>query len=221
MSLTTRHDRRHVALTAFSIILSSCGSLTAGGVGEVTVTLTGDDPANAMALTTLTAHPGYSQSPAYSAVVAPSDHDDDDPEGQLEADFELYLEAEGGERIHLTPDGQIEVKVDLEGVETNEVVSQVVGAARYTGLQMVFVKIEAEVDAGLIINGVPFTGAVKVDLGDEDLTVTRALDLTIEADATVFLDIDLNAADWLQALDPESATIAAQAFADLVTVTVR
>lgn len=217
MTWTTGHDRRHLALTAFVIMLSSCGSLTAGGVGEVTVTLTGDDPATAMSLTTLTARPGYSQ----AAVVARSDHDDDDPEGQLEADFELYLEAESGARIHLTPNGQIEVKVDLEGVETEEVVSQVVGAARYTGLEMVFVKIEAEVDAGLIINGVPFTGAVEVDLEDDELTVTRALDLTIEADATVFLDIDLNAADWLQALDPVSATIAAQAFADLVTVTVR
>lgn len=221
MSRTTRHDRRHVALTAFVIVLASCGSLTAGGVGEVTVTLTSDDPANLMALTALTAQPGYSQAPASSAVVARSDHDDDDPEGQLEADFELYLQAAGGQRIHLTPNGEIEVKVDLEGVETKEVVSQVVGAGRYTGLQMVFVKIEAEVDAGLIINGVPFTGPVEVDLGDEELTVTRALDLTIETDATVFLDIDLNAADWLQALDPVSATIAAQAFADLVTVTVR
>lgn len=220
MSLMTRYPRLHLALTALAIAVAGCGSLTAGGLGEVTVTVTGDDPTNATA--SLAAN-GLTRAayPAYSSAIAQSDHDDDDPEGQLEADFELYLVAETGQRIHLTPSGQIEVKVDLEGVESKEVVSQSVGAARYTGLQMVFVKIEAEVDAGLIINGVPFTGSVEVDLEDEELTVTRVLDLDIGSEATVFLDIDLNAADWLQALDPISGTIDAQVFANLVTVTVR
>ena len=198
MLLIERFDWRLLGLTALVVATAGCGSLTPGGIGEVTVTLTGDDPLSA---TALTAYPGY------ASAIAPSDHDDDDPEGQLEADFELFLQGEGGTRIHLTPDGRIEVKVDLEGVETKEVARQPVGAGRYTGLEMVFVKIEAEVDAGLIINGVPFTGPVEVDLEDEELTVTRALDLDI--------------GDWLQALDPTSGTIDAQVFADLVTVTVR
>jgi len=142
------------------------------------------------------------------------------PEGEVEVEFKLFLEAADGDLIALT-ERTVRVRVDLQGVSEPEVANQLLPAAAYSALRIVFTAIEVEVDAGLIINGVPVTGPVNVEMDNVSLTVTRPLDLDIRAGTRAVLVIDLNAASWLQAVDPVTATVSAQLFADLVTVIVR
>lgn len=196
-SIAAKTRRLVIVLTAG--VLTACGNLTAGGVGEVTVTLTGDDPTAAHAAAfNAPGHTAAVEAESTSRALSPaaSDHEDNDPEGELEAEFELFLESENGDLVSLTPEGEIRVRVDLEGVENPEIASQMVDAMRYVGLRMVFVEIEVEVDRGLIINGVPFVGPVRVEL-EGRLTVRRPLDLDIQVDDVVSLQIDLNAANWI------------------------
>ncbi len=188
--------------------LAACGNLTAGGVGEATVTMSGDAPEEG-------------PSPQMSVVDGPArtDHDDDHPEGELEADLTVQLVTADGEIVTLT-DGEVRVRLDLEGVEEPVIGSRTVAATTYTVLRIVFTEIEVEVDAGLVIGGVPIVGPVDVEL-EGLLTVDRSLDLAIDDGEQAEILVDLNAESWLQAVDPLTLTVDAQVFADLVSVRVR
>ena len=110
---------------------------------------------------------------------------------------------------------------DLQGVREPEVARQVVTAATYKALRIVFTEIETEIDAGVVINGVPVMGPVEIEIEDTVLTVDRSLNLTIGDAEVAVLVVDLNAASRLEALDPVSATVDAQVFANLITVVVQ
>lgn len=185
--------------------LAACGNLTAGGIGEASVAMSGDAP-------------DQGASPQMAVVDGPAhtDHDDDDPEGELEADLTVFLVSAGGEAFLLT-DGEVRVRVDLEGVEEPTIASRTVAAGDYTALRIVFTEIEVEVDAGLVIGGVEIVGPVDVEF-ESELTVERAIDVTIEDGERAELLVDLNAESWLQAVDPVTLTVDAEVFADLVTV---
>lgn len=219
----------------FGVATVACGSLTAGGFGEATVVMSGDAPDQAPQATGTAPQPaivgsdesaGGSPSTVAGAPSAIGDdplttsHDDDDPEGQLEADLTVYLVSAAGDVVAVT-DGEVEVRLDLDGVEEPEVGSRRVTATTYTDLRMVFSDIEVQVDAGLIIDGQPVTGLVDVEFDDLQLTVDKAIDIEIAEGGRVELLIDLNADSWLLAVDPVMQTVDAQVFADLVTVTVR
>ena len=96
-----------------------------------------------------------------------------------------------------------------------------VAAAQYSQMRIVFTDIRVDVADGLIINGVPVVGEVRVELKDTALTVIRPLDLNIRDGDSVFLILDLNANTWLQAVDPELKVIAEDVFGDAVSVGVR
>lgn len=186
--------------------LAACGNLTAGGIGEASVVMSGDAP-------------DQGASPQMAVVDGPArtDHDDDDdPEGELEADLTVFLVSAGGEAFLLT-DGEVRVRVDLEGVEEPTIASRTVAAGDYTALRIVFTEIEVEVDAGLVIGGVEIVGPVDVEF-ESELTVERAIDVTIEDGERAELLVDLNAESWLQAVDPVTLAVDAEVFADLVTV---
>ena len=86
---------------------------------------------------------------------------------------------------------------------------------------MVFTDIRVEVSAGLIINGVPVVGEVRVELEDTALTVTRPLSLDIGDGDEVFLLMDLNANTWLQAVDQVLKVIDEAVFGNAVSVAVQ
>lgn len=185
--------------------LSACGNLTAGGVGEASVAMSGDAPEG-----------GPAPQMALVSGPASTDHLDDDPEGEVEAELAVFLVAESGALVPIT-DGEVRVRVDLQGVEEPEIGAQRVAAATYTDLRIVFREIEAEVDAGLIIGGEPVTGPIDVEI-EGILTIDRPIDIVIGDGERVELLVDLNADSWLQAVDPLLLTVDAQVFADLVSV---
>jgi hypothetical protein len=215
---------RFLLLSALLGSAGSCGNLTAGGIGEAVVVVSGDSP-EALAAAVVTGVPSsvlaFPQPAALaSGGPAASDHDDDQPEGQLEAEMLLFLVAEGGELIPLSDD-EVEVSVDLEGVEQDETLPRELAAGRYTGLRIVFLQIEVQVDAGLIIGGEPITGPIDIELESDSLAVTKPLNLSIDDQESVEILIDLNAASWLQAVDPSTSTVDATVFAELIAVVVR
>ncbi|MEM7415607.1 MAG: hypothetical protein AAF389_08950 [Gemmatimonadota bacterium] len=216
--MTNRSTLWVKTVTALTLgALAGCGSLTAGGIGEAVVIVSAEDDAN----------PAFSApAGAWGAGLAgfvdgpmKDDHDDDDPEGELELEMFASLVAADGTVEPLT-NGVLEIEIDLEGVEQDESLPRTIPAAPYTELRLTFVSIEAEVDAGLVVNGVPFTGPVEVEIEDP-LDVTRSLDLELPDEGRAEIFIDLNVTQWLQALDPVAGTVDPQVFAQLIDVRVR
>jgi hypothetical protein len=209
-----RPRRSGVALAALVALTGGCGNLTAGGIGEATVVVSGDaDPVVQAALQAALL-------PSAPAASSHEEEDDEAPEGEVEVELELYLVSEAGDPIRLGFD-EIRVRVDLGGETEADAVRWNVPATRYTELLVIFTEIEAEVDAGLIINGVEVTGEIDVDLEDVTLPVTRAIDLDIADGSNVELVVDLNAPAWLQAVDPLTGLVDESVFAALVDVAVR
>jgi hypothetical protein len=94
----------------------------------------------------------------------------------------------------------------------------VVPTGQYSQMRIVFTDIRVDVADGLIINGVPVVGEVRVELEDVSLTVTRQLNLNIGEGESVFFLMDLNANTWLQAVDPVLKVIAEEVFANAVSL---
>jgi hypothetical protein len=204
---------RPVLVLSASIVVCACGNLTAGGYGEADVFVSGDaeDPA-----------PPPTMYAAPTPISAPLLADDDDEaEGEVEVELELFLVTDAGDPVRLGRD-ELRVRVDLQGVEPEHaVVRQRLSApARFTGLRMVFTEIHAEVEAGLVIDGVPILGEVHVELEDVHLEVVRPIDIDLLEGETVELVLDLNAPAWLAAVNPITRTVDETVFASLVSVAV-
>jgi hypothetical protein len=194
-------------------LLSACGNLTAGGfTGEATVTVSGD------AVDAPMAAPQRAVGPSSTAPLAMSGGG---PEGEVQADFFLYLETAAGNSVSLSED-EIRIRLDVQGRQEVDAVDRTpVTATQYSQMRIVFTDIRVDVADGLIINGVPVVGAVRVELKDTALTVIRPLNLDIRDGDSVFLLMDLNANTWLQAVDPVLKVIAEDVFGEAVSVVVR
>jgi hypothetical protein len=196
--------------------MAACGNLTGGGLGEATVAVTGNVPPPIL--------PPLSSLVAAEAPFAPTSHDLDDDEadeaeGSVRVRFLVSLVSERGSETRLGDD-EIEVEVDLQGLEELDVVTEFIPAIRYTELRIVFTEIKAEVEGGLVINGQPVIGELHVELEDLALLVTRPIDLDVGHGDAVSLLVDLNAPAWLTAVDPVTLSIDQNVFADLVNVVI-
>jgi hypothetical protein len=185
--------------------------LTPGGFSPVTVDVSGDaeDPAPA------------SGTPAMTAAGAPAAASGDDaPDGELRAEFDLFLVSQD-DRVTALNQDVVRVRVDLQGRQEIEAVERLVEATTYTELRIVFREIRAEVGSGLVIDGIPVIGEVRVELDDPSLEVSRPLDLTLTEGERADLLVDMNAAAWLQAVDPLTRVVDPTAFAAVIDVVVR
>jgi hypothetical protein len=189
------------------VLLAGCGNLTAGGLSEAEVTVSGD-----------AADPPAGQAQAYQGGLA--SQEDDEAEGELEAEFRAYLESALGTSEPLTS-GPVRVRVDVQGIREEGTGTIAVPAGRYTALRLAFSEIEVEVDAGLVVNGQVITGIVDVDFEADSLTVVKPVRLDLEAGDRVELLVDLNTQDWLFQLDPDLQIVAEELVANAITVRVR
>ena len=187
---------------------SACGNLTAGGFGEIDVTVSGDAP-----------DAGNSQTPPPSYYGA-SSNDSDTPEGEMEAEFTVSLLNAGGSEIALSAE-PLRVRLDVEGRREADALRATVAADDYTALRINFTDFEIEIEDGLIINGEPIVGDVEVELEDGNLLVERPLSLTVQDGDLVELLIDLNTATWLAALDPDLRTVAETIVANAISIVIR
>jgi hypothetical protein len=218
-SMTNRHVRRvcrwiaGVGALLVTVGAAACGNVTPGGVGEATVEVTGNVPQS-----TPTPAPALGGVAAQLSEPATTDSIDEaeEAEGQVHVRFLVSLVAESGSETRLGE--EIEVEVDLQGADGPEVARELITATRYTELRLVFTEIKAEVEGGLIINGVPVVGELHVELEDVSLLVTRPIDLDVEDGESVAILVDLNAPAWLTAVDPLTLSVDETVFADLINV---
>jgi len=206
-----RRSRSLVALITAPLILTACGNLTGGGFGEAAVVVSGD-------------HEPAPPSPAIVASKTPAAgpalaDEEEEPEGEVEIDMQLFLVDDLGHQTQLGGD-ELRVKVDLQGVIPEEAARRFVAAVHYSELRVIFTKIQAEVEAGLVINGIPILGEVHVELENVHLEVVRPIDVDLQEGEAVELVLDLNAPAWLAAVDPLTQTVDATVFASLVGVAV-
>lgn len=224
-----RHDERTgagllrptggiLAVFLAGVLAAGCGDLTAGGVAETDVVVSGDaeEPEGAspgaVASTaeaedspteegsgarTIAATDGARQEAFGAPLAAP-------PVGEVTVTFELSLEAPDGSWVSLT-EGPEQVTVDLSGTSEPTVASRSLDPGLYARYRLRVTEVTAEVTGGL-----PHIGLVEVDFGDEEaLVVERSLELELEADDEVEVLIDLNSAQWLQAAPPALPVVAA------------
>jgi hypothetical protein len=201
-----------------SALLGACGELTSGGVGEVEVWATADDPQGS---------PSASAPPTSSAVVPAAQAREDAEEtaaaeGQLIAQLRAYIRADlTGEWIEIT-EGVRDITLDLNGSSERRAGVRFLDSGRYSGFRVVFQRVEATVTSGLIVGGVPILGPVRVDLGSQGtVTVERGLVLEVDASADQDIVLDLNASTWLPLLSLSTRTVSATSFASAVGVRLR
>jgi hypothetical protein len=196
----------------------ACGNITAGGFGEVRVTVTGDaEDEHLSASATLDPRTGL-----FATTIA-MDHDDeeDEPEGRLEFEFLAWLVRADGTLAELG-DQEIEVEVDLSGFIERDAVETLLPAGRYVALRIEFTEVEVQVDAGVVIDGQVITGPIDIALeDDESITVERDVDLDLMDGGRIDILLDMNARTWLRAIDPDLKVVAERVFADAIAVSVR
>lgn len=201
---------------------TGCGNLTAGGVGEASVAVSGDAAGEQSAVSR--------SRPALAAAWAPlsllpragfAARADDEPEGEVGVEFRIFLVRQDGELVPLS-DREIRVQVEFPGgTEARPVRRRIVPAETYRGVRAVFTEIEAEVDRGLVIGGDPVTGPVEVELDDGSLAVEESVELTVPDGGEVELLLDLNSAAWLRAANPAVRRVAANIFRNSLRIRVR
>jgi hypothetical protein len=206
----------------FAFLSAGCGELTSGGVGEVEVWTTADDPQSGAATSapapsqSVVAGPGEG-SPAPSPAVGSTRAAD----GILTAQLQAYLRAEGtGEWIEIT-EGVRDITMDLDGMSERRAGVRFLSSGRYTGFRVVFQRVEANVTGGLVVGGVPVLGTVRVALGAQGLTVERDLVLEVVARGAHDVVLDLGADIWLPQLSLVTRTVAAEQFQSAVGIRVR
>jgi hypothetical protein len=220
--MKTNRIIRAGACLLLALLSGACGELTSGGVGEVEVWTTADDPQSGAATTppapsrSVVAVPGEA-SPAPSPAKSSSASAD----GTLSAQLQAYLRSEvTGEWIEIT-EGVRDITLDLNGASERRAGVRFLASGRYTGFRVVFQRVEANVTAGLVVGGVPVLGTVRVDLGAQGLIVERDLVLEVEARGARDVLLDLGADLWLPRLSLATRTVAAADLRSAVAIRVR
>ena len=74
----------------------------------------------------------------------------------------------------------------------------------YTSIRTVFLSVVAQVEGGLVVDGVPIRGPVTVELGPGGrILVETPLDLTITEGTAARIKVDLHTTRWLRLLNQQ------------------
>ena len=215
-----------VAVTlGWAALTAGCGNLTAGGVAEAEVTVSGDAPDQASGADTyrppslagVLPWSGLGASARSAAVgLAAAQARNDEPEGE----FGIFLVTAEGPVIAL--DEEVRVRVDIRGrTEVKAVRRRTIPAATYSAIRVVFTEIEAEVEEGLVVGGRPVEGPVEVDLEGESLLIEKGPEFDVPPGAAVDVLIDLNSTAWLRAAEPARKRVARNIFRNALQLRVR
>lgn len=222
--------RGRVLLGAVAVsLLAACGNLTAGGAtGRTTVFVAGDAPDSVAVPVAGRAAPAPGpasgrSTPRTPAAAGPAAADSasagggDQPEGELELEFFLSLVTADGNVVPLSKDAA-HLHVQFPGTQEQEAASRTVPADDYTTLRVTFTKIDAEVDAGLVVGGTTVTGSVEVELEGDSLVVERPIGLDLRGGSSADLVVDMNASSWLTAVDPSSQVVSGSVVSQMIQV---
>jgi hypothetical protein len=192
------------------VTLAGCGNVTAGGVSDAEVYMSGDASPQAAPAASEGARPAPARIGILTGVL----------EGDVDVDARIFLRRVGGVLVPLTPAG-LSVTLDLAGVQQPLVADISVASGSFDAVVVRFTDVTAQVTGGLEIGGIPFVGSVSVDLGGPSLDVTELLTLELADEEEVELLVDLNADGWIPLLDVLTGLVAAADFAAAVAVSER
>lgn len=198
-----------------SLALVGCGNVTAGGVSETDVYMSGDgggQPAPTIQPSRAVAERSLETAPMPAVLILGS------LQGDLDVTVSLFLRSEGGSLVPLTPEGPAAVGLDLAGALEPRVAAEPMAAGSYDAMVLRFTDVTADVTGGLVIDGLPFLAPVEVDLGGPSLEVVKPLDLVVDDGVRRELLVDLNADVWIPLLDVLTGVVAGDDFAAAIMV---
>lgn len=165
------------------------GNLTSGGFGDVEVLVSSDEVEEVQAATTAAIL-------AELGVPAGSSHTDPIV-GTLTVRMRSFARRGIGDFVELT-DGVQELTLSLDDPVSVEVARRSVPAGRYDAVRTFFGRIEAYIESGLVIDGVPIEGRVPVDLGGDGFSVVTYTGFDVFEDVPTVVAIDMQSRLWLR-----------------------
>lgn len=206
--------RNLVKLMTLVVALSAtagCGQeLTAGGQTGEARTVIVDDPEPSSASPRETGGASFSRASESSGSLA---------QGTVLVEASVALVREDG-RLFPVVFSPVTRSVRIASSDTAEIANPSVSAGRYNAARITFRRVEASVTGGLIVGGVSVTGTVQVPL-PQPLTMEVPIPLRILRGEEHLVVIDLNASDWLAAVDPISRTVSVASFQSQIRVRAR
>lgn len=204
----------HGAVTlAFLLVTGGCGNVTSGGFGDVEVLLSSDEVADLQEAATgmVLADLGLPSATSHASNI----------QGTLTVRVRSFARRGLGDFVELT-DGVQEVTVSLSDSEPVEIARRPMPAGNYDAIRTFFGRIEADVTGGLIIDGVPVTGTVRVDLGTDDaLSVVTVTGFEVWEDAPTVVAIEMQSRVWLRLVDAALGRVDLDDFRRIFRVRVR
>jgi len=173
---------------------TSCGELTAGGVGEATVLITGDTPTTA-------------------TPAAPSAAQFNDVVGTVSATLQVFVGTTSDRPFVELTDGPRTVTVDIRGGVEQEIATRALDVDAYTRVRLVYQSVTAVVESGLVVDGRPVTGPVRVHFeNDAARTTVQDAVFEIKDDQTSELVVALNASSWLRRANADTRQVPSDDF---------
>lgn len=202
---------------------ASCGgNLTSGGLSDVEVFVAGNDPGESGAATTAAAAPIFLSAGAPALAEAPAPGLQVAP-GTILGTVTVVLQVElmGSDRrwVQIT-DGPQAVTVGLTGTNRSLLAARPLGAGRYIRARTTFLRVEAEVEQGLVVEGEEVTGTIPVELPLAGLRVEEGLFLELEEGDPGRLVVALNSQLWLRLVNANLRRVPQSIFQQAVRIRV-
>ncbi len=165
------------------------GNVTSGGFGEVEVLLT-SDAAEELA--------------GAARVLAPTGHEP--LVGTLSVTVRSFVR-EGESRWIEVTSGPQEIVVPLEDPTPVVVARATLPEGDYDAVRTLFGRIRVNVERGLVVNGEPIVGELRVEVGSDGILVMEERGLRVERDTALPLLLEMRARRWLAFVDRERRVI--------------
>lgn len=204
-----RPHRAVVALTA-AVLLSACGNVTSGGVGEVEVLLSSEEVAELQETATA----------MLLADAAGTSHGSS-IEGTLTVRVRSYARRGVGDFVELT-DGVQEVTLSIGDPDPVQLARRAMPAGTYDAVRTFFERIEADIQRGLVIDGDSITGVIPVDLGSDGTFSAVALTgFDVVEGAETIVAVEMQSRVWLRLVDAVLRRVDIEDFRRVFRVRVR
>jgi hypothetical protein len=195
-----------LAAAALALFLGACDNPAGSGDSNVQVLARGDDP------------PAGSQSvseadgPRYSHTTA---------EGTIDFRARVYVYSSTSGWLEVTEASRAAGSVAASGHGEAETVARGrVEAGSYSRVRVIFEDVDAHLSGSLAVTTGLLSGSVAVNLeSDGQVVVERDANVTVSADATSRILINLNADAWLNSANAQTRTVSEAAFRGAVRVT--
>lgn len=195
-----------------ALFLSGCGNVTSGGFGDMGVLVSSDEVEDVQTT---------AASALYAQLGVPAGTSHTDPiVGTLTVRLRSFARRGVGDFVELT-DGVQEVTLPLNDPSAVEIARRAVPAGRYDAVRTFFGRIEANIESGLVVDGVPIEGPVTVDLGGEGFSTVTYTGFDVWEDGPTVVAIDMQSRLWLRLANAVLGRVDLEDFRRIFRVRVR